>query len=172
LAAFPEEEKEVSVFDVVFWVIALLAVGSAIVVVLTRNIFRAALVLILCFFAVAGLFIMLQADFLAGAQVLIYVGAVSILIIMSLMLTQDYWRANQPGRLRLPALVVSILLLGVVALTVVTTSWQISTKAPVAPTTSTIGQQLFGSGFILPVEISAVLLLAAILGAVVLLRDK
>lgn len=161
------------VFDIVFWLLAVMSVGAALAVVLVRNVFRAALFLVMCFFTVAGLFVTLQADFLAAVQVLIYVGAISILIIMAIMLTREFWRGSPAGRLRLPALVVGLLLLGVMVFVIVSTSWQVSGESPKVPTTVAIGSQLFGEGgFLLAVEIAAVLLLAAVLGAIVLIREK
>ncbi len=64
--------------EIAFWVLAVVSVGAALAVVLIRDIFRAALSLVLCFLAVAGIYITLSADFLAAAQVLVYVGAISI----------------------------------------------------------------------------------------------
>lgn len=160
-------------FDIVFWILAVVSVGTALAVVFMRNVFRAALFLVMCFFTVAGLFVTLQADFLAAAQVLIYVGAISILIIMAIMLTREFWRGSQAGRLKIPALIVGLLLLGVMVFVVLNTSWQISEEAPQVPTTAAIGSQLFGEGgFLLAVEIAAVLLLAAVLGAIALIREK
>jgi len=161
------------VLDIVFWVLALVAVGAALAVVLLRNVFRAALSLILLFLVIAGIYITLYADFLAVVQILIYVGAVSILIIVAIMLSRDVLQGNPSGRMRVPALVVSALLLGMMVLSAVNTEWHIEDMPPLAPTTAPIGARLFGDGgFILPVQISAVLLLAAVLGAIVLMREK
>lgn len=161
------------VFDIVFWLLAVISVGAALAVVSLRNIFRAALFLVLCFFTIAGLFITLHADFLAAAQVLIYVGAISILIILAIMLTPEMWRGSPGGRFRLPAFIITLLLLGVMVLAVVNTPWQVSDELPKVPTTAAIGGLLFGEGgFLLPLEIAAVLLLAAVLGAIVLIREK
>ena len=73
--------------DVVFWFLAIAAIGAALGVVLVRDLFRAALLLIVVFIAVAGFFVLLNAEFLAVVQVLIYAGAISILIIFAVMLT-------------------------------------------------------------------------------------
>ena len=69
-------------FDIAFWILAVVGVAAALMVVLQRDVFRAALSLVLCFLIVAGIYVTLSADFLAAAQVLIYVGAISILIIL------------------------------------------------------------------------------------------
>ena len=160
-------------FDMVFWLLAVLTVGAALAVVILRDVFRAALSLVLLFLTIAVIYITLYADFLAVVQILIYVGAISILIIVAVMLTREVWHGSPPGKLRIPAIVVSLLLLGTMVLTVVSTQWETSGEPPLQPTTAAIGTNLFSQGgFILPVEISAVLLLAAILGAIVLMREK
>jgi NADH-quinone oxidoreductase subunit J len=161
------------VSSIVFWLLAILTVGAALAVVILRDVFRAALSLVLLFLAIAILYVTLYADFLAVVQILIYVGAISILIIVAVMLTREVWHGSPPGKLRIPALVVSVLLLGTMIFTMVSTQWETSGEPPQQPTTAAIGTNLFSQGgFILPVEISAVLLLAAILGAIVLMREK
>jgi len=158
---------------IAFWILAVVGILAALGVVLLRNVFRAALSLVLCFLVVAGVYITLSADFLAAAQVLIYVGAISVLIILAIMLTREVQRGSPSNRLRLPAFVVAILFFGVVVFAMVNTSWQVVDVPPLEPTTSALAIKLFGEGgFILPVEIAPVLLLAAILGAIVLVREK
>ncbi|MBA7681965.1 NADH-quinone oxidoreductase subunit J [subsurface metagenome] len=159
--------------DIAFWVLAIIGIAAALAVVLLRDVFRAALCLILCFLTVAGIYVTLSADFLAAVQVLIYVGAISVLIILAIMLTREVQRGSPSGKLRIPAFVVAILFLGVVSFALINTPWQISQLPPLEPTTAALAVKLFGEGgFILAVEIAAVLLLAAILGAIVLVREK
>ena len=158
---------------ITFWVLAIIVVAAALAVVLLRNIFRAALSLVLCFLTVAGLYITLSADFLAAVQVLIYVGGISVLIVLAIMLTRDVQQGSPANRLRIPAVVAAVLFFGVVVFSLAGTSWQISTVAPTEPTTLALADKLFGSGgFILPVEIAAALLLAVVLGAIILVREK
>ena len=159
--------------EIAFWVLATLVIVAALAVVFLRDIFRAALCLVLCFLAVAGIYVTLSADFLAVVQVLIYVGAISVLIILAIMLTRGVQRGSPSNKLRIPAFLVAILFLGAVGFAVFNTPWQIAGAPPVEPTTSALAVKLFGEGgFILAVEIAAVLLLAAILGAIVLVREK
>jgi len=156
-----------------FWMLAVVAVIAALGVVLLRNVFRAALSLILCFLVVAGLYITLSADFLAAVQVLVYVGAISVLIILAIMMTREVQRGSPNSRFQIPAFIVAILFLEVLVLTLINTPWQISDVPPTAPTTSALANSLFGEGgYLLPVEIAAVLLLSAIIGAIVLAREK
>jgi len=152
---------------------AVVVVAAALGVVFLRNVFRAALALILCFIAVAGLYITLSADFLAAVQILVYVGAISVLIILAVMMTRDVWKGNPANRLRLPALVVAAALVGILIYAVTASPWRISNQPPLTPTTVPLASKLFSQqGFILPVEIAATLLLAAIVGAIVIAREK
>jgi len=156
-----------------FWVLGIIAVLAALSVVLLRDVFRAALSLILCFLMVAGLYLTLSADFLAAVQILVYVGAISVLIILAIMLTREVQRGSPSNRFRLPAFFVAVLFFAGIAYAMLNTPWQISSTPPLEPTTPAIAGLLFGEGgFILPVEIAPVLLLAAILGAIVLVREK
>ncbi|MBM3166299.1 MAG: NADH-quinone oxidoreductase subunit L, partial [Chloroflexi bacterium] len=157
-------------FDVVFYLVAAVTVAAALAVVLLRNVFRAALSLIVLFVAVAALYITLHADFLAVVQILVYVGAISILIIVALMLTHEMQQGSPAGKLRIPAIIVGVLLLGTLVFAVLNTNWQISAVAPLEKTTEAIGIKLFGEGgFLLPVEIAAIMLLSAVLGAIVMI---
>ncbi|MFC2056117.1 NADH-quinone oxidoreductase subunit J [Chloroflexota bacterium] len=159
--------------DIAFWLLAVVGIAAALTVVLLRNVFRAALALILCFLTVAGVYITLSADFLAAVQILIYVGGISILVILAIMLTREVQRGSPSNKLRIPAFIVAILFLGVMIFALVNTPWQVSTEPPLEPTTSVLAGMLLGEGgFILAVEVAAALLLAAILGAIVLVREK
>jgi NADH-quinone oxidoreductase subunit J len=156
-----------------FWIMAVVIIAAALAVVFLRNVFRAALALILCFIAVAGIYLTLSADFLAAVQILVYVGAISVLIILAVMMTRDVQKGSPVNRLRLPALVVAAVLLGLLIYSVTASPWQIAREAPLSPTIVPLAARLFGEqGFILPVEIAATLLLAAILGAIVIAREK
>jgi len=159
--------------SIAFWVLAAVGVIAALAVVLLRDVFRAALSLVLCFLTVAGIYITLSADFLAAVQILIYVGAISVLIILAIMLTREVQHGSPSNRLQIPAFLVAVLFLGGVAFAMLNTPWPVSSVPPLEPTTPAIAGLLFGEGgFILPVEIAPILLLAAILGAIVLVREK
>ncbi len=158
---------------IAFWVLSAAAVLSGLAVVGLRSIFRSALALILCFLSVAGLFITLSADFLAAVQVLIYVGAVAVVIILAIMLTREVEHGNLSNKLRIPALGVSFFFLAAAAFTAVGTSWPVSQQAPVENTAALLGGLLFGTqGFVLLVEIAALIILATIIGAISIAREK
>ena len=75
--------------SIVFWILSFVILISGFLVVSLRNVFHCAIFLVICLSAVSGIFVLLNAEFLAAAQVLIYVGAVSILMIFAVMLTTD-----------------------------------------------------------------------------------
>jgi NADH-quinone oxidoreductase subunit J len=158
---------------VAFWIMAVIVIAAALGVVFLRNVFRAALALVLCFITVAGLYLTLSADFLAAVQILVYVGAISVLIILAVMMTREVQQGSPHNKLEIPACIVATVLLGLLIYTVTTSPWQIAAEAPLSPTTVPLAAKLFSEhGFILPVEIAATLLLAAILGAIVIAREK
>ncbi len=162
-----------AIADLVFWVLAVVSVVSALLVIYNRNIFRSALYLILAFFAVACIYILLSADFLAAVQVLVYIGAIGILIIFAIMLTREVQRANTSGKMLWPGLMGSIVLLALLSFSILGTPWRLAPPAPYAATTEAIGLRLFSvEGFILPFEIASILLLVAIIGAIVLVKEK
>ena len=159
--------------EIVFALLAIIAVASAIAVIVVRDIFRAALCLILLFMTVAGIYLLLHADFLAIVQILVYVGAISILIIVAVMLTRDARHGQALGHLKYPAVVVAACLLGVVVFGILNTVFVMPDNAPLQETVKPLGKALFGdSGYLLTVEIAAVMLLSAILGAIAVIREK
>jgi len=175
---------ETSLFaNVIFWLIGGTTILAAIAVVQVRDLFRAALFLVLSFLAVAGLFIMLRAEFLAVAQVLIYVGAIAILIIFAILMTRDVGQGNLSNRLQLPSLVLASLLLAAIIFVAVDTNWSLLDKAILSAETEVKVAEVYANTtpvlaglllkeFVLPFEVATVLLLAAIIGALVLVRER
>lgn len=159
--------------EIAFWILAVVTVSAALGVVLLRNVFRAAMLLILSFVGIAGVYILLNADFLAAIQVLIYVGAIGILIILGIMLTREVPTGSPSNKFRIPAFIIAVLFFVGVGYAVLNTPWQISSVPPAETSTSALAVKLFGEdGFILPMEIIPILLLATVLSAIVLVKDK
>ena len=159
--------------ELIFYVFAALAVVSAVAVIVVRDIFRAALCLILLFMTVAAIYLLLHADFLAIIQILIYVGAISILLIVAIMLTRDARQGQPLGKMKYLAGVVSFLLFGTIVLCLLNVTFAQPDNAPLNETIKPLGQALFGDpGYLLTVEIAAVLLLSAMLGAIAVIREK
>ena len=115
--------------DTVFWILAVIAIGGALGVVLVKDLFRAALLLVVVFMAVAGFFVLMSAEFLAVVQVLIYVGAISILIIFAVMLTRDVQQGNLPNQLQIPAVLFAAVLLAVLVVVATDTNWDLTADA-------------------------------------------
>jgi NADH-quinone oxidoreductase subunit J len=159
---------------IAFWILATVIVGAALMVVLSRNIFRSALFLVLCFFTIAGIYVILSADFLAAAQVLIYVGAIGVLLIFGIMLSRDIRWGGETTRWRGPAFLIGGLLLAIIIVVIFNTAWPVGKDGPTEATTSALATQLFSldEGFVLPFEIASLVLLAALIGAISLVRDK
>lgn len=187
--------------DIVFWILAVMAIAGALGVVLVPNLFRAALLLIVVFVAVAGMFILLSAEFLAVVQILIYVGAIAILIIFAVMLTRDVQHGNLPNRMNIPAAVFAALLFTALVAVAVDTKWEFlpadqkerAELVQVNAVTTLTGEVLDDAGvspedqaevqesgladllisdYVLPFEAVSVLLLAALIGALVLVRPN
>ena len=158
--------------DALFMGLATVMLIAGLLVVTMRDIIRCALAMIVCFAALAGLYVMASAPFVAAAEVLVYIGAISVLVLFAIMLTQT---KAAPSRLVFqtqarPALLAGVILGIIVVLAVVSTAWPL---APGLVPTETVGvaKALFGS-FVLPFEIVSVLLLAAVIGGVFLAKRE
>ncbi|HLC28425.1 MAG TPA: NADH-quinone oxidoreductase subunit J [Dehalococcoidia bacterium] len=156
---------------IAFWILAAITVGAALMVVMVRNLIRAVIFLILSFVGVAGLYITLSADFVAVTQILIYAGAVSVLMLFAIVLTPRGDRGNQETFLRLPALLLALLVAFTLGYVAIDTEWAISDREGFEETASVIGEALLDK-YVLPFEIASVLLLVAMLGAIVIVRPE
>ncbi|MGL5081264.1 MAG: NADH-quinone oxidoreductase subunit J [Microcoleaceae cyanobacterium] len=157
-----------------FGLLAIMALGSALGVVLLTNIVYSAFLLGGVFIGVAGLYLLLNADFVAAAQVLIYVGSVNVLILFGIMLVnkQEDFKALPNIQLRrLATAGVCIGLFSLLATMVWSTPWPIQPTVIASEGSSivTIAQHFF-SDFLLPFELASVFLLMAMVGAIVLAR--
>ena len=155
---------------VAFWMLTVVTLGAALMVVIVRNLFHAVLSLILSFVGVAGLYITLSADFVAVAQVLIYAGAISVLILFAMMLTPRAARDNAETFLQGPALILAGLTAATIAGVAAATDWSEASRGPFTETAQAIGEALLNR-YVLPFEIASVLLLVAMVGAIVLVRE-
>ncbi len=164
-----------TVQQILFIVFGVVTLGGAVMMVTRRNLFHAALFMIVSFFGVAGLYVLLEAPFLAAVQLFIYVGGIAILIVFAIMLTRDMMNPNVVARNSqwVPALVVSVLLCVVLVWMVVGYRFE-GTPDPVpAHSLETLGLALVApDGLALPFEVASVLLLVAIVGAVTIARER
>ena len=152
---------------VVFALLSAVVLVPALWVVSARNLFRAALSLGLVLIGVAGLFILLEAEFLAFVQILVYVGAILTMVVFAIMLTarlQTTAEEPAPGR-SLPAALASTALFGLLAAATQSVDWlPLDAGEPVSA--AAIGQQLVGS-LVLPFEVVSFVFVAAMVGAMV-----
>ncbi|MBI2429067.1 MAG: NADH-quinone oxidoreductase subunit J [Ignavibacteriales bacterium] len=165
-----------NLYEIVFYFFAIVTVGSAAVVVFSRNIIYSAFSLLFTFFGVAGLYVLLNADFLAVTQLLIYVGGILVLLLFGVMLTSNTISVElKTGTLHiLPATILVALLVGLLTATFWTADWFMSKRASdiAAQTTSKeIGDALVTT-HLLPFEIASIILLVAIVGAAMMARRE
>jgi NADH:ubiquinone oxidoreductase subunit 6 (subunit J) len=162
-----------TLIQLVFVLLAVGAIGAAVGVVTSKNIFYSALMLVACLFMVAGFYVLLEAPFLAAVQVLVYVGAIAVLIIFAVMLTERMMskKARAWNEQWWVALVVAICLAAVLLYVVVTATWQVSAAAPPTDAIATLGKALM-STYVLPFEVASVLLLMALVGSIIIAREE
>ncbi|MDR7897125.1 NADH-quinone oxidoreductase subunit J [Thermosynechococcus sp. JY1334] len=157
-----------------FFALAAAVIVAALGVVLLNNVVYSAFLLGGVFLSISGLYILMNADFVSAAQILIYVGAVNVLILFAIMLVNKREAYTPvPGRwLRQGgAAVVSLGVFALLTKMILQTPWQLSSLPPTIDSITTIGQHFF-SDFLLPFELASVLLLMALIGAVVLARRE
>jgi len=159
-----------------FFFFAALTLGFGAVVVLSRNIMHAAFSLLFTFFGVAGLYVLLHADFLAITQIMIYIGGILVLIIFGVMLTTRITgvdvRSGRTGKMQLGLTgALSIVLAAVLVKIFLSTQWHIAPAADVDATANLIGNALL-TKYLLAFEAASILLLVAIVGAAFIARKK
>jgi len=156
---------------VAFYILAATTVGCALMVAFVRELVQAVLFLALAFVGVAGIYIVLSADFVAVVQVLIYAGAVAVLMTFAVMLTPAADRKNSETAFWAPAAVLAGLMLAIVVFVSYDTSWQIADRPEFSATAASIGQALL-KPYVVPFEVASVLLMTAMVGAIVLTKEE
>lgn len=168
---------------ILFWIIAVILVGSALLVVSLRNIVHSAIALILVFAMASGVYILLNAEFIAIVQILIYAGAVTILMLFALMLTRitGVPITNPTNRLWLVGVIISVLVGGGIVLALTLSPHAVADVSNGANQFGNvnnvvrIGQLLYSPttySYVLPFEIASLVLLVAIIGAIVIGREE
>jgi len=160
------------VVSVAFYLVAAITIVSAIGVVAIGKIVHSAIFLFLTFAGVAATYVLLSAEFVAAVQVLIYAGAVIILILFAIWMTQGSMtpEGSPPNRQFLLALSLGAGLFVVLAWIIFSTAWPISGGAVAQNTAQVVGKQMLTT-YVLPFEIAAVLLTAAMIGAILIARE-
>ena len=166
----PAGALALDISGVLFVLLAVGVIGGGLAVVTLRNIIHSAIAMMVCFGSLAGMYALLGAPIIAAAQVLIYLGAISVLILFAIMLTQA-GDANLPAPFHRQgpiALVVSLVIAGLIGWAALATDWGAGAAA-VAVGLQRIAEAIF-TDYALPFEIISLLLLAAIIGAIYLAR--
>jgi NADH:ubiquinone oxidoreductase subunit 6 (subunit J) len=172
----------VSIEQVIFYCLAFFIIFTGVLVVTLKNIFRAGVALVLCFTAVACIYLVLNADFLFAVQILVYVGAIAILILFGIMLTSKISARyiRQTNEQKILSLLVCLGTLWVIISVILgnkmigidkAAKFMVAPVIPEAvPTTHEIGMELMRH-YALPFEVASVLLLVAMVGAIIFLRS-
>ena len=160
--------------DALLWILASIMIGAGLLVVTMRDIIRCGLAMIVCFGALAGIYVLMGAPLIGAAQVIVYIGAISVLILFAIMLTQT---KDAPARLvfqtqAVPAAIASIMIAIVVALSVSATAWPGIVAERIRYSTIEGMAPVLFQDFVLPFEIISVLLLAAVIGGVYLAKRE
>jgi NADH-quinone oxidoreductase subunit J len=167
------DPAQLPISQIIFWVLTVITLGGGIGVVSSRNLFHSALFLILSLFGVAGYFALLSAGFLAVVQLMIYIGAIAILILFAIMFSRRLMGAeggqnNRQWWVSLPiAVILFFILLGVVN----AVAWPVSEAVPQGDSVLQLGLAFLGS-YLIPFMVISVLLSVALIGAVFLAREK
>jgi NAD(P)H-quinone oxidoreductase subunit 6 len=157
----------------IFYGLALLTVGSAMLVAFSRNIVYSTFALLGAFMGVVGIYILLAADFVAMVQLLVYVGGILVLTIFAVMLTAGIGDVTVSNRaVGTGAGIFTVGIAGLVMLYAIErTQWHQAAAVTVAPTTYAIGNAFLGE-YVLPFEVASLVLLAALIGAIVISRHE
>ncbi len=164
-----------NLYDICFYLFAAISLVSAAIVVFSRNIVHSAFALLFTFCGVAGIYVLLSADFLAVTQILIYVGGILVLIIFGVMLTNRVVDVDiKTGTLQtLPASIIVALLAGTLCGVFYVTDWNTVRETPSMATTTYGLGELFMTTYALPFEVASIVLLVALVGAAMIARrDK
>ncbi|MBU0600563.1 NADH-quinone oxidoreductase subunit J [bacterium] len=158
--------------NMTFWILALMGIVCAVLAVTVRNLVHAVLFLAGFLMSVAGLFITLEAEFLALVQVLIFVGAIVVLFMFLIMLTHQITDLSVPqgNQLKGVAVIVATVLFGLIFYLLKAMKWQ-EVVLPVKGDIANIGRLLL-SPYVLAFELVSVALLVALIGAIVIARKK
>jgi NAD(P)H-quinone oxidoreductase subunit 6 len=157
---------------VTFGILSLLTLGSALGVVLFANIVYSAFLLGGVFISMAGIYILLNADFVSAAQILVYVGAVNVLILFAIMLVnkrEDFKPLKNSWVRQGTTVLVCAGLFALLSAVSIVTPWSISTTMPLASSIVPLAKHFF-TDFLLPFELASVLLLMSMVGAIILAR--
>lgn len=159
--------------NIAFFIFALFAIGGAIFMISFTKVVHMVISLAFTFLSLAGLYVLLEAEFLAFVQVLIYAGAISILMIFGIMMTKHQHEESEPKQpLHNFLLIVGMLgLFGILFFAIQSSSFPDSSRQSAKDNTFEIGQQLF-TNYVIPFELVSVLLTVAFIGAIIIAKRE
>lgn len=163
---------------IIFYMLAALTLGSGILAVSTRQIFRAAIFLLFSLIGVAGLYFWMQYEFIAAVQIVVYVGGITVLIIFSIFLTQQAGELLPEQKIskQIFAALAAFCGFALVMLQLFKYNFTATKEQAMEPSVANIGNQMLGvneGGYALPFEVVSILLLAALIGCIVIaLQNK
>lgn len=161
---------EFEISPVLFYLVSFTAIFGGLMMVFSKKLFHAALYMALSFFGIAGVYGALQMSFIAVIQIIVYVGAITILIIFGIMLTQHHTHeVNNPSNKLLPGAAVISVGFAILVSVAVRSLEFMSVPAMEGTMLESIGFEIFGL-YLLPTEIAAMLLLATMIGAIMVAR--
>jgi NADH-quinone oxidoreductase subunit J len=156
---------------IAFFLLGAIVVLGALGTVSLRNVFHAAMAMALCFFGLGGLYLLLSAEFLAVVQVLVYVGAIAVLLVFAVMLTRpDIAHTNLPNRQSVPAALIAAGALGLIVGAISTTTWRIG-QGRMMTGPAQLGAALINK-YALPFEVAGLILLVSLIGAILIAREE
>ncbi len=156
---------------ILFYVLALIIVVSAVMVVFNKNVVHSAFSLFFTLFAISGIFVLLKADFIALTQIMVYVGGILILLIFGVMMTTKVTNVELKTKNlnTIPSLVFSIGIVTILIFVIFSTKWNIRLGLESEETITQIGIMLL-SKYLLPFEIASIVLLVALIGSAMFAR--
>jgi NADH-quinone oxidoreductase subunit J len=161
-------------YTIIFYFFAVITLGSACIVVISRNIVRSAFALLFAFFGVAGIYVFLLADFIAITQLLIYVGGIMVLVLFGVMLTSHQMNVDaKTGTIQtVPAILIAACIGGGLVWILWSTDWKVNSQLPVVETTASKIGDLLLTKYLLQFEVASVVLLVALIGAAMIARRE
>ena len=171
------------IFTAVFYLGSTAIVASAVLVVQLRNVFKSALALVVVFVGGAGLLVMLSAEFVAVVQVLIYGGAIPVLIIFAVMLTKDVESSSIFNGLAVTVAIIGVFIATAITFSAFNTEWNLLESSKLTmdnvegislafSNSATVIGHLLLNQYVLAFEVASVVLLASIIGAIAIMREE
>jgi len=159
--------------DLIWYLFAAITVAAGLVVAFSRSVVHSGMSLLFALLGVCAMYLFLGADFLAITQIVVYVGGILVLVLFAVMMTNRIMSTKLHDELvqPVPALAVSAVVLALMLLTIFRTAWPLAALGESQPTTAALGQKIL-TQYLFPFEFTSVLLLVAMIGAAMIIREK